>query len=42
MSTPKDLLDLLFTQDGDPYEFATEASPSDSNPKAFDCSELVE
>jgi putative chitinase len=42
MSTPKELLDLLLTQDGDPYVFGFEVSPSDSNPKAFDCSELVE
>jgi len=42
MVTPQDLLDLLLTQDGDPYIFGTEVSPSDSNPKAFDCSELVE
>ncbi|MCX5891768.1 MAG: hypothetical protein NTW80_02155, partial [Deltaproteobacteria bacterium] len=42
MSTPKELLDLLLTQDGDPYVFGVEVSPSDSNPKAFDCSELVE
>lgn len=42
MVTPKDLLDLLLTQDGDPYVFGVEVSPSESNPKAFDCSELVE
>jgi putative chitinase len=42
MATPKDLLDLLLTQDGDPYVFGVEVSPSDSNPKAFDCSELVQ
>jgi putative chitinase len=42
MITPKDLLDLLLTQDGDPYIFGAEAEASDSNPNAFDCSELVE
>jgi putative chitinase len=42
MSTPKELLDLLLTQEGDKYVWHAEASPSDSNPKAFDCSELVE
>lgn len=42
MRTPKELLDLLLTQDGDPYVWDATASPSDSNPKAFDCSELVE
>jgi putative chitinase len=42
MITAKDLLDLLLTQDGDPYIFGVEVSPSESNPKAFDCSELVE
>ncbi|MDP2044877.1 MAG: NlpC/P60 family protein, partial [Deltaproteobacteria bacterium] len=42
MRTPKELLDLLLTQDGDEYEWGEEVSPSNSNPKAFDCSELVE
>jgi putative chitinase len=42
MKTPKQLLDLLLAQDGDIYEWGVEVSPSDSNPKAFDCSELVE
>jgi putative chitinase len=42
MATSKDFLDVLFTQDGDDYVFGAEAAPSDSNPEAFDCSELVE
>jgi putative chitinase len=42
MSTPKKLLDLLRAQDGDEYVFGVEVSPSDSNPEAFDCSELVQ
>ena len=40
--TPKKLLELLLAQDGDEYVFGTEVSPSESNPQAFDCSELVE
>ena len=42
MSTPKKLLDLLLAQDGDEYEFGVEVKPSESDPKAFDCAELVE
>lgn len=42
MATSKDFLDVLFTQDGDRYVFGTEASPSDSDPEAFDCAELIE
>lgn len=37
-----DFVGLLLTQEGDRYIFGVEASPSDSNPSAFDCSELVE
>ena len=42
MITPKNLLDLLLAQEGDVYVFGVEVSPSESNPKAFDCSELVQ
>ncbi len=42
MKTPKQLLNLLLAQDGDIYDFGVEVSPSESNPEAFDCSELVE
>lgn len=33
---------LALQQAGDRYSFGAEASPSDPNPRAFDCSELVE
>lgn len=33
---------LALTQAGKKYVFGAEASPSDPNPRAFDCSELVE
>ena len=39
---PKKLLELLLAQDGAEYVFGTEVSASESNPQAFDCSELVE
>lgn len=42
MKTAKELLDFLVAQEGDEYDFGVEVSPSESNPKAFDCSELVE
>ena len=42
MSTPKKLLDLLLAQDGDEYDFGVDVKPSESDPRAFDCSELVE
>lgn len=42
MPTPHQLLAVALSQDGDRYIFGHEASPSDSNPNAFDCSELVE
>lgn len=35
-------LTLLLSQDGDKYVFGVEVSPSDTNPSAFDCSELVQ
>lgn len=34
--------ELLRAQVGDPYIFGTEVKLDDPNPKAFDCSELVE
>lgn len=42
MVTGRDLVALLLTQDGDRYIFGVEVSASDSNPAAFDCSELIE
>jgi len=42
MATSTQLVDLLMSQDGDAYIFGVEVSPSDTNPAAFDCSELVE
>jgi len=35
-------IETLLSQEGDRYVFGAEASPSDTDPKAFDCSELVE
>ena len=42
MATLDDFVATALTQRGDPYVFGAEASFSDSNPKRFDCSELVE
>jgi len=42
MPTNKALLDKVKTQKGDPYIYGTEVDLNDPNPKAFDCSELVE
>ena len=42
MATNKELLELATSQDGDSYVFGVEVRPSESNPQAFDCSELVE
>ncbi len=42
MSQVVDLIALLVSQKGDKYEFGVEVSASDSDPKAFDCAELVE
>lgn len=36
------IVDLALSQDGDRYIFGAEASPSDTDPDAFDCSELVQ
>lgn len=33
---------LLLAQDGDSYVFGAEARPTDPDPEAFDCSELIE
>ena len=37
-----DFVAIALTQKGDPYIFGAEASFEDSNPQAFDCSELVQ
>ena len=42
MATNKDLLELVTSQDGDSYIFGVEVRPTESDPDAFDCSELVE
>lgn len=42
MATNKELLELVTSQDGDSYIFGAEVRPSESDPDAFDCSELVE
>lgn len=42
MATNKELLELVTSQDGDSYVFGVEVRPSESNPEAFDCSELIE
>jgi cell wall-associated NlpC family hydrolase len=42
MPTNVELVLLAVSQAGDQYVFGAEASPSDSNPYAFDCSELVQ
>ncbi len=36
------LMDIVQEQEGDAYVFGIEASKKDPDPKAFDCSELVE
>lgn len=42
MTTARAFVDVCLTQSGDPYVFGAEAPPSDPDPDAFDCSELVE
>lgn len=43
MATPiSEVVELALSQEGDDYIFGTEVSVSDSNPRAFDCSELVQ
>ncbi len=42
MPTNVELLEKVRTQKGDPYIYGAEADPTDPDPKAFDCSELVE
>lgn len=43
MSVTNDqIVELALSQDGDRYIFGVEVSPSDSDPNAFDCSELVQ
>lgn len=42
MPTARQFVDLLLSQDGDKYVWGAEASASDTNPSAFDCSELVQ
>lgn len=41
-ATGADLVAVMMTQAGDRYTFGAEAAPSDSDPAAFDCSELIE
>jgi cell wall-associated NlpC family hydrolase len=40
--TATQIVDLALSQEGDRYVFGVEVSPSNSNPAAFDCSELVQ
>lgn len=42
MIQPSQVVDLALSQDGDRYVFGKEVSKSDTNPSAFDCSELLE
>lgn len=42
MATNYELIELVKSQEGDAYKFGVEVLPSDSNPDAFDCAELVE
>jgi cell wall-associated NlpC family hydrolase len=42
MANVNDFVAVALTQRGDPYVFGAEASFSNPNPRAFDCSELVE
>lgn len=42
MVTASQVVELALGQEGDRYIFGIEPSPSDSNPSAFDCSELVQ
>jgi cell wall-associated NlpC family hydrolase len=42
MANVVDLVGLLVSQQGDSYQFGVEVKKSDSNPSAFDCSELIE
>lgn len=37
-----EIVDLCLSQDGDRYVFGAEAAPSDTDPDAFDCSELIQ
>ena len=40
--TAQDFVKIALSQVGKPYVFGAEASPNNPNPRAFDCSELVE
>ena len=42
MTYAEEVVSLCLAQDGDRYVFGAEVSPSDTNPSAFDCSELVQ
>ena len=42
MATNSELLNLVISQAGDSYVFGVEVRSSESDPEAFDCSELVE
>jgi cell wall-associated NlpC family hydrolase len=42
LATLDDFVNKALSQRGDPYEFGAEATFSESNPRQFDCSELVQ
>lgn len=42
VATAEQFVQMALSQQGDRYIFGTEAAPSNPNPSAFDCSELVE
>ena len=42
MARWQEFLELLNSQAGDQYVFGVEVDPSDSDPNAFDCSELIQ
>lgn len=42
MTPIEKFVEMALSQEGDDYIFGAEASPSDDNPDAFDCSELVQ
>lgn len=42
MTPIENIVQTALSQEGDDYIFGAEASPSDSNPDAFDCSELIQ
>ena len=42
MATCLDLVNQAMTMVGKPYVFGAETNPADPNPRAFDCSEIIE